>query len=174
MNSLDDRVTQLLDLEVTSEPDDAFSYNVLIKRRVKVEDYSNNNDGNEFNMMYRKRIGIEISVRSEDIPFFGEFRASYPGTPTGEKRFEELKSFIKGIIGREAYIVYILNSRKNPVLQMIAPIQKNQLYIKGDGHGSSLLMPYQTQSPITWEHLDYSMKTLLRRVVIIIYIMFLC
>ena len=142
MSTIEDRVTQLFDLVATSEPDDAIRKGALIKRKVKVKNCSYDSNGDELNLMYKTRKGIIIGVRPEGSSDCINFKASYPPSHTGEKRLEELNRFINGIRGQEAYIVYTLNSRKHPVLQMIAPIETNGLYVKEDGKGNSLLVPY--------------------------------
>ena len=146
MSSIDDRVRQLRDLEVTLEPDTTISLKTWIKRKIIVEDYLSD-IGSLYGQTGR---GIIIRVRPEGSSSDSTFKASYPRSYTGRQQLEELKRFIDSIKGQEAHIVYTQRTElgiRSTVLQMIAPILETTIYVKGDKPADRLL-PYTLKTPI--------------------------
>ncbi len=145
MVALDERVMKYLALPVTGVPDDAFNKIGPRARRAIIEGY--NYDAYD---PISTMIGIGIVVRFLDIETeLGSsnrpFTAGYNNSTIGEEKLERLKEFVDSIRGEEVGMVYGFGNTYrpyDPILNMIAPLQPGQLYVRGLQNTDGLV-PYQ-------------------------------
>ena len=149
--SVEDRVKRLLEMKISTEPDDQYRTDSVIAREVYIEGFARSVS----HMSVYIEVAPQKSATGEAL-HRNRYVVSYRGSPNGEgegiRTWRALQAFLSEIKGQKARILYnhVANqvastARANWRVQMIAPLVESTTIYLRDFRGDSILRPYNTR-----------------------------